>query len=262
MALDLPWRLRFSGAVFHPANTSRTGGRSITGSMQVVQSNAGYWRATISVPVHDEELTLAYRAFVTQVQGMAGEVLVPCATKWRPYDRDAIMLPLDEAVAFRTAGIWDHSGFGQTDVTTVWVDDVVSAGAVEMSLRHPGAEGLRPGHYFGIGERLYMVTSSARTEVEVALPPSAELTFGAESLTFGGEPITYGSLELPRPVTIGVNRSVITFWPRLRETARRNMPLILGRPVCRMRLASDDSGVLDQGLGILGEAQLEFEEII
>src|SRR5690606_25294703 len=69
-------------AMFHPENQSRSGGLSMTGSEQVTISNAGRWRARATSPILTEQSVLAWRSFVSLMEGRAGTVLVP---KWDNY---------------------------------------------------------------------------------------------------------------------------------------------------------------------------------
>ncbi|MBP7619358.1 MAG: hypothetical protein KA745_00200 [Gemmatimonadales bacterium] len=254
--IELPWSLWPSRAVFTPASTSRTGGRSLSNSEQIVRSGSGFWRASLTIPVRREGQTLAYRAWMAMAEGMAGDVRVPCISMHRPRDMNGRMPPASAATGLVIA---DHAGFAHDEVVTHTAAEAAPAGAAHLRVRHTGTPGIRPGHYFGIGDRLHLV--SAAWELDRRRPwwRGGELMFGSEPVTFGAEPLIYGEQEF---VVSGDDVQMLQFWPRLREPVTARTPLILGRPYCKMRLASDDAVTLDQGVGIFGEANLEFVEVV
>lgn len=255
--LEYPWQTAPSGAVFSKAMTSRSGGRSVTGSQQVVASSNGFWRAQIEAPVYEEGRTLAWRAFYASVDGMATPFLVPAFNKYRPRDSYGRMLNIATAAGLGTGALWDHSGFGQTEPELITVTAGAPMNATRLTLNHPNVEGLRPGHYFGIRDRLYIVSRAWSLDYERIVTSGGELALGGEILTLGGEALTLGFTS---SVLTGENVQVVEFWPWLREPVIPGEPLLLGRPVCKMRFASDDTGVLDQGLGLSGTVQLDLEE--
>lgn len=85
------------------------------------------------------------------------------------------------------------------------------------------------------------------------------MRYGTEQMQYGTDDLIYGSQTYDR---IGENVQAVEFWPHLREPVPSNTPLILGRPVCRMRFASDDTGALDQGAGTYGTVTLDLAEVI
>lgn len=241
----MPWKLAWK-----KSGASRTGGRSITGTQQVVRSDAGFWEASWEGPVYYENRTLAYRALYAALDGMAGEVDVPCVTPWRPYDINGRMHNPNAAAGFsENLGLFDHSGFGQTEVATIWTDQAAALRATRLTLRHD-AEGLRPGHFFGIGYRLYLVS---RAWALASGTDGGEMDYGADDMYFNGDQMFYGEAG---------SSQVVEFWPPLREAVAINTPLVLGRPVCRMRMASDDTGVFEHTPGGVVAPSLEFVESV
>lgn len=248
-----PPNLPFSSQAWMKAGPSRTGGRSISGSEQVVRSDAGYWamRARVIVPfsgVRGEERTLAYRGLYAAVDGMAGEILVPCVARWRPYDVHGRMLSAAAAATFADGGgLMDHSGFGQTEVVYMRAGADAALGATRITVLHTDVPPLRPGHYFGLGDRLYLVARAWAN-------PSVHgvIAFGGAPITFGGEPLNFGSVTYSE---------TIEFWPKLRAPLAAGEPLILGRPVCRMRMAADETGVFDQINLNSADVSIDFAEV-
>lgn len=255
MTLVLPWNLPPSRSVFSPVNTSRSGGTSLSGSEHVVQSNAGHWGCRLEIPVYHEERVLAYRALMAGLEGRGVDILVPCLTKYRPRNMDGRMQGMASAAPFALSEL---SGFGQTEPEIMWTAQPADLGGQEMVISHPHQPPLRPGHYFGIGQRLHLISAAWSIENERLAMNGGTLTYGADALTYGGEALTYGTASA---VFEGHNLQAIRFWPRLREPVQVGAPLILGRPVCKMRLAADDSGTLDLDYGLYGQASLEFREV-
>lgn len=259
MSIPFPYALAPSGAVFMKATASRSGGRSLTGSEQVISTaGGGFWKASLSVPVHGEIGVLSYRALYASVDGSAGEILVPCFNRWRPRDMNGSEMHWASAAG---TGFADNTGWGQTETVLMRTSAPAALRATSLAISHPHVPMLRPGHYFGIGERLHLVARSWMTAVEVpATTPGGELTYGADGLFYGPDGISYG--EPGTTVITGENASVVHFWPPLREAVAADTPLILGRPVCRMRWTNQESAGLDLEMGVIGRPSLEFDEVI
>lgn len=251
--------------VFHPVNTRTDGGRSLGGNTLVVGNGGGFWRATVTVPVRGEDQLLAYRAMQSTVLGMASDLLVPCHTRfWRPHDENGVPMPFQTVSGIEGRSLFDHSGFDEPEEPRVFVMEPAPLRSTRMTLIHPGFPPLRAGHYFGIGERLYLIGRAWIIDYERPgtgyQPLDWEPGTPADWLPDDGVDLAWE--DGGGTGTVGRNVEVIEFWPPLREAADINTPLILGRPVCKMRPASDDTGVLDMGLGYFGEATLEFEEVL
>lgn len=213
-------------AMFHPDTQSRSGGQSMTGSEQITVSNAGRWRATLTMPVLTNESILSWRAFISMMEGRAGTCLVP---KWDNYGvRNVNGREFNEApiAAYGNDTLnFDLSGFGQSDdVVHSQLQVPVAAGATRLRLIINDGDGPRPGQYIGIGQRLYMV-QAAWQETET------------------------GPLH-------------VQIWPRLRASAVMAEPVILDRPVCLMRFANDQTGELELDMGRWGSPGIELVEAI
>ncbi len=217
-----------SGA-FYLENQSRSGGVSILGNEQVTVAPSARWGARFSMPVVTETSVLAWRAFVAGMYGRAGTVLVP---KWEAYGpRDVNGRRFEELATaqwgdqlFDDNGSFDLSGWGQDDTpvyATLAEDAELNATQIAVNYA-PGIDGVRPGQYFGIGQRLYMVTQTWQEEE--------------------GEP------------------TQIRFTPWLREDVAAATAVIIDRPVCLMRFAQDQTGELELDLGRWGSGGLEFLE--
>lgn len=207
-ALAWPSALIIRSISFAPVIPSRSGGSSMTGAEQVVASPAGRWKATAALLVRREEALLQYRAMMAGLMGRVGTVLVGPYDGVRPFDANWRQMSGREAAGHEDgAYLFDHGAYGQTSVTRATAAAGAEQGATELLATLVDGVGPRPGHYFGIGARLYIVRTVWHT--------------GASSAT-------------------------MRFWPRLREAVTLGDMIILDRPVCTMRLASDDSGELVQ----------------
>lgn len=226
-AINWPAAVFPRAAMFHPGNLSKSAGPSLTGSQQFTVSNAGHWRArTVGAPVLTEESVLAWRSFVSLMEGQTGTCLVP---KWDNYGvRDMNGRELSEVGIAPYDGDtlnFDLSGFGQSDdVVHAQLAASAALNATRLSVTVNDGAGPRPGQYIGIGQRLYMV----------------QLAWEEEE----GDPLQ------------------VQIWPRLRAVAAIATRVVLDRPVCLMRFANDQTGELELDYGRWGSGGLELVEVI
>lgn len=210
---------------FFPENQSRSGGLSMTGSEQITLSPAGRWQARAFVSVRGEASNLALRAFVAGMEGRAGTVLVPKWERFRPRNANG-----RELAQVATAGYgcnefnFDLSGFGQSDFVHAALASNAAARATQISIKLIDGDGPRPGHYFGMGQRIYR--SSAVWQVEEDDPTQ------------------------------------VRFWPWLRAADVAGAKVILDRPVCLMRFAQDDTGEAALSRAGSGSVVFDFVEAI
>jgi hypothetical protein len=227
-AIQWPAGIFPRAGMFHPDSASRSGGLSLSGSEQVVPANPR-WRASFSGPVVTEEAVLSWRAFVGQMNGRAGTVLVPRWEEYGPVDVNGRRLSYVAAAGYHngrsTGGLnFDLSGFGQEEQTHASLADAAALNATRISVALDDVEGPRPGQYFGIGDRLHLATHVWQ-EAE------------------GGP-------------------TQIQFTPWLRAAAPAGARVILDCPVCLMRFAQDQTGELELDMGRWGNGTLDFVEAI
>lgn len=260
MAHVFPFQAIPHTVAFRKSSASRSGGATISGLQRVVRSDAGFWLASVEVAVFGEHRTLAWRSFYAAMDGMAGEVLVPCYTNYRPVDGNGRRLAVTGATTIGSSGVFgDNTGLGQTETPIMWAKEAAVAGSTRLVIRHPKVPPLRPGHYFGIGDRLYLIAHAWNTSLARPELVGGAYTFGGEAYTFGDDPYTFGELET---VFVGENVEVLEFWPRLREAVPAGTPLILGRPVCKMRLAKDDTGAIAESMEEPFVATIDLVEVV
>lgn len=224
-AAHWPSALRFRSVEFRPESQSRSGGLSLTGSEQLTVSNAGRWKARVTVVVRGEASNLALRALVAGMEGRVGTVLVPKWERFRPRDDNGREFSQAQSVGYSCTDFnFDLSGFGQSDEVHARFTDAAAQGATLAFLDIVDGEGPRPGHYFGVGNRIYRCASVSQVSE--------------------GDP------------------TQVQFWPRLREAAAVDTPAILDRPVCLMRFADDNQGEAALNLAGSGLVTMEFVEAI
>lgn len=211
---------------FSPASQTRSGGQSLSGSEQIIASPAGMWKASVAVAVRGEAANLAVRAFVAQMEGRAGTVLVPKWDKYRP--RDLNGRQFSQAAAAGYAGVrgdqfnFDLSGFGQGEIAYALTAEAANLRATVIKVDVLNGDGPRPGHYIGLGSRLYQCQQVWQTDIE-------------------------------GPVTI-------QFWPPLRGNVPAGARVIIDRPVVLMRFASDETGEIALSRAGSGSVSFEFVE--
>jgi hypothetical protein len=73
--------LPFHSVMFSRRNLSRSGGLTISGTEQVVQSSSDFWEAEATIKIRSREQRLAFRAYQAQNWGRTGQWLIPVATQ-------------------------------------------------------------------------------------------------------------------------------------------------------------------------------------
>lgn len=225
-AISWPHLLIPRQAAFTLDTQSRSGGLSMTGSEQITVSNSGRWKARLDIPVARENRVLALRGLLAQLEGRAGTVLVPKWERYGPRDANGRRLSQMATAGYSGCGVnFDGSAFGQDDFEHATLAANAASGATQVSITlEAGIDGPRPGQYFGIGQRLHLCQNVWQEDE--------------------GDP------------------TQIRFFPRLRSAVTAGTRVVLDRPVCLMRLASDDSGDVMLDAGRSGTATFDFVEVI
>lgn len=209
MAILFPAGLWPISVSFDLEMTSRSGGASITGSEQVVASHAGRWRASATFPMRTDYAVLNWRAFRASLDGRAGEFEVSPFDFYRPSDVVGHKVSgVNHARPTDDFAFADGAGWGQQDQTYAALSASAALGATRITV-DATAEWMvpRPGQYFGIGDRLYIVTRYYRASSSGAW--------------------------------------TVDFRPGLRAAATSGARVITDRPICLMRLAEDGSGNIE-----------------
>lgn len=216
--------------MFHPALASRSGGRSIVGTEQVVQSGAGYWTAKFTVDVfrssaaasvrRGADKEIAFRAMLAYCEGRANPFLIgPSTLRTSPalvaHDPGPIVVPHSDGTTFS-----DGSKY-RTQLTSAKVVSNVASGLNVIAVNMLGGHSPEPGQYFSVIDRLYLI--------KVASPQ-------------------------------GSNIWNLTVWPTVREPLVANTPAEFDDPVCRVRFASDDTAQLMMSSLKYGSATADLVE--
>lgn len=146
--------------------STRSGGRSIGGRKQRVQSDAGYWRIVVTSRIRSNDDVLAWRERELLLNGRSGTTLVPL------YDRKRAPIPPGGAPIVATA------------------DDPVARGGVSMNIKVTTGAALEAGMRFSTAERGYSLhtvgtptgsppvyPATFRPPAREAIPDNAALEF-------------------------------------------------------------------------------------
>jgi uncharacterized protein YaiE (UPF0345 family) len=205
--------------------SSASGGRSVSGSEQVIATSAGFWRAKFEIDVKDETKILAWRAFVAQLDGRAGVADVPVFDKFTPFDAHGRRLPFVASARLDSSGMFDNGQLAQQRSTAAALTVSALAGATEILVTALQSWQVpRPGAYFGVNDRLYRVKSAHRA---------------ADSDPWR-----------------------LRFQPPLRQSATAGTALVVEYPTCPMRLSEDGGGEAVFRPGFFGELSVEFVEAV
>jgi hypothetical protein len=216
--------LPYQSVMFARKSLSRSGGNTITGLEQVIQSSSDYWTATIGFRIRNGAQILAFRAIQAQQWGRAAEWIVPaCPQPGVP--------PSPPPADYSWSDDWSED-FSIGPAPTIIPP---GEGALVTTLAARGARSImfefidpsfipKPGMYFSIGDRLYCIG------------------------TVGGA----GSIR----------RYTATFSPGLRVAAAVDDAVEFSNPRCLMRLASDNEGQLDLDQLRTSEQRINFVEIV
>jgi hypothetical protein len=209
--------------MFARKNLSRSGGLTISGVEQVVQSSTDFWEAQIGLKIRTIKHRLAYRALMAQSFGRATEWIISACDPFAggaaavadfSFDSsfDSSFALGSDAPAFIPTGVG-----GVTDVDAVAGDRQLDFEIVEHELVP------QPGQYFSIGDRLYVIGTVAGL----------------------------GTAHHYR----------VTFAPGLRVDADAGSTMEFSNPRCLMRLAQDNIGQMNLDMLRFADITLSFVEV-
>jgi hypothetical protein len=210
--------------MFHIAPMNISGPVSASGAADVISGDAGFWRASYgSVVVTTRERVLTWRAISAKLQGRLTPILVPYCGMYQPFPVDSLGKRI-----FPTGGI-PHSDDATFSDGSGYLSGVIGAKLVgSLAVRAVGgnitvnaADVVQPGQVFSFGERMYEIKSVDYTSDTTA---------------------------------------TITWQPPLREAVADGEELNFDRPVCRMRLASDNEMQLTLDMNKRGFPTVNFVE--
>jgi len=219
--VDFPYSVGWQGVTFQVAGNSTSGGFGLSGASINTASNSGHWRATASFVVRTEDQYLGWQGFLAEMRGTVGTTLVPCKSKYLPFDAVGRRLNGSRAVDFGSTSVWDTTGLAQSDLTHAELEADAALRDGYISVRYIDTQGLRPGHFLTIGENLHRVISASETAADVAQ---------------------------------------VQIEPLLRAPFLAGERVVIDKPHCRMRFASTSEGVIDQTLTRINVVSARFVE--
>jgi len=207
--------------MFARKNFSRSGGLTITGIEQVIQSSTDFWTARIAFSIRRPEEVLLYRSLQAQNWGRSGEWIIPVCQTGIPADPPAydVSWSDDWAEDFSIGPPPPIIPPGEGGLVTV--AGLIGARSFTVGFEDPAFTPL-PGMYFSIGNRLYLIGT---------VTPAGTRAFA------------------------------LTFAPGLRVAAPINTVVEFTSARCLMRLAEDDAGQMDLDMLRFADIQLNFVEI-
>lgn len=215
--------LQFHSVMFARRSLSRSGGQTISGIEQVVQSSTDFWAAKVGLKIRKGTQALAYRALQAQNWGRAGQWVIPVCSQFGV----PISPPLadfswsdDWADDFSTGPAPPVIPPGEGALTTA--DAVRGDRTLTFEFIDPGFVP-KPGMYFSIGNRLYLIATAGSTGV--------------------------------------VRTYTVTFVPSLRADADTGTSIEFSSPRCLMRLAEDNIGDMDLDMLRFADITLSFVEV-
>lgn len=229
---DRPWppALRFSEVMLELRSLTRSGGQSISGSEQVVASPAARWVGTMTVPIADrrygpkelQDAVLAWRWL--KAGGRASVILVPAKDGRGPAHRAGIVYRGARGVPHSDGATFsDGAGYGQ-NYSGATLAEAVAMNATQIRINLPASLKLLPGMRFSLpGGRLHEI---------------ADLVDRVGTIW-----------------TVKIGPWTVAAWPA-------GTALEFERPVCRMRMASDETGALSLSLNRFATPTIEFVEAL
>jgi hypothetical protein len=210
MTTPIRWPRRLlkpKSAPFLPVNTSRGGGAvALTGLEQTAVSDAGFWKASITVYLRTPQMRMTMLAMIGQAEGRANPWLVPSFKTYRFPDTFR-PLRATRTGTFSDGGTFDDGGLFEDSQATGICYTATAARSRAMRVQQESRIAPQAGLFFSIDQRLYLCTSAA------------EYSSGIYD---------------------------IRFWPGLREDVPVSAELDWDLSHCRMKLAADTVQLQDE----------------
>lgn len=290
MALTWPASLVPRAAMFRIDARSQTGGPTITGDEQIVQSAAGIWRARLSaITVNNRERILAYRALLAGLDGRFGTVLVPLCDKSRAPLTATTYTVIGDVVGDppwwkRWDAVIDNETYRYSALAHLGTATIVSLHSFDWA---PSSGTPAIGDYVTLSAQRRRLTAidGTRHIFEPPIVPGPVATLGTASTTLNASAAAQATTVIINRSTGSVlldgmyfstpsgrlhiitvvegfagNIFTCTIRPPLRAALSAGTVLNMVTPVCEMRLASDDTGELELQMLKQGQATLEFVE--
>ena len=210
-----------------PRNTARTGGQSFTGAEQLVESPAARMTASLTIPCNTKAKVLAARRMIAL--GRSQIWIVGPVVGWRaPWAIDPMT---GGAITYAGQDPSAATPYDRASDFVLGADAALNATTLTVTRRAGGH--LIPGQFLSIGNQL-------RTIVDLLSDDPTEAGSG---------------LATPGNIDLAIR-------PWIKTAFAAGTPVEFGRPVGRMRLASDDTGALSLQLSHTGAVTFDLVEAI
>lgn len=208
-----------------PRNTARTGGQSFTGAEQLVESPAARMTASLTIPCNTKAKVLAARRLIALGRSQVW-VVGPVEVNRAPWG-------LDELTGGSITYATQEPGAGQPNGTALdlILRDAAALNATQIVVTRRAGGHIIPGQFLSIGNRM-------ATIVDLLSPDPTDAASG---------------FAVPGDIVLAIR-------PWTRDTYAAGTAVEMGRPVCRMRMASDDTGALLLQLSKTGTLNLDLVE--
>lgn len=231
--------LPFQSVEFTRRNMSRSGGLTVSGTEQVIQSSSDFWAANVTLKIRKREQILAYRALQAQSFGRATDWVIPVPISAGIFVQTRIVVQNFPEASFSPEF---SAEFMEENIRTTIINipypiitgrvtATANRGATSISfaMNAPSAGNQSPtrtyvpvpGIYFSIGSRLYLIAT----------------------------------------VTSSGGVYTATFVPKLRAPATVGATMEFSQPKCLMRLAQDNIGQMNLDLLKRADVSLNFVEV-
>ena len=209
--------------MFYIAPMNVSGPISGSGAADVISGDAGFWRASYgSVVVTTRDRILTWRGISAKLQGRLFPILIPFCGMYQPFPPGSDGKPVFPPLAVpHSDDAFFSDGTGyKSRVIRVLLNGELRVRAVSGKVDIVTDSLIEPGQVFSFGERMYEIVDVARDG----------------------------------------NSATLTWQPPLREAVPDGTQLNFDRPVCRMRLASDNEMQLTLDLNKRGFPSVNFVE--
>lgn len=219
--VDFPATLTPQAVTIHDVRLSRSGGRSMAGAEQIVETDAGYWRMSLVLDIRRTTNILLWRALRTKLRGRANTL------RCGPFDcgrspgrlelgpshvteaRHSDLAPFSDDtpyVSTMTSGLLSAAAVIRATTITVAVSGAVSR--------------IEAGVYFSIGDRMHIIEEA----------------------------------------TVAGGTATLTFWPGLRAPYDAGTPVEFDHPRGLWKPVDDDTGLLALQMLRQSQVQLDLVE--
>lgn len=232
---DRPWNpiLVPSAEQWGLKTATRTGGPSFSGTEQLTQSPAARWAASLTIPCGTPAKVLAMRAALALGRSQVW-IVGPVEVSRAPWFVDPLTGGrISDAMGAADAAADPAFETNPDTASTLDFQTATSAplNSTALTIQRNRGGLLKPGMMFSIGDRLHILTSLLTSD------PGADMGYA-----LAGQ--------------IGVE---VRPWTRADYPAGTTVEF--GRSTARMRLASDDTGVLQLQLSRSGSVSLDLIEV-